>query len=219
MINFRTLGRAAIKAWPVGVAFSGIVVCWLLSYCLASYLKEQILYSGTLLQFFGLSTVAIGISKLRRDFGKPSVFESINSWFQLVISAFRKQSPVTCEIGPANAIGSSNVLAALYTSSEMSLEMRIEALEKALSDLREQYSKSVIDLKDNLSRVETLVHIESNNRQTGDANISKLLEGFAVGGIHLELVGLAWLLLGMFGTSIPKELADLLYYVSIHSPF
>jgi hypothetical protein len=74
-------------------------------------------------------------------------------------------------------------------------------------------------LKDNLSRVETLVHIESNNRQTGDANISKLLEGFAVGGIHLELVGLAWLLLGMFGTSIPKELADLLYYVSIHSPF
>jgi hypothetical protein len=195
--------------WPVWIALGGILGCWALSYCLASNLREQILYSGTCLQAFGLLTVAVGIRQLRRMFGKPSMYKNVYNWFQLVVSAFRKTASVHitgtgCFVAAGDALVASGSI-----SSEMTLEMRVDILEKALNDLREQHAKCIKDLDDNLSRVESLIRDESNKRQLGDTDISKMLEEVAVGGIHLEIVGLVWLLLGMFGTSIPDKLTKL----------
>jgi hypothetical protein len=43
------------------------------------------------------------------------------------------------------------------------------------------------------------------------------LEELAVGGLHLEWVGLSWLVLGVLGTSIPDEIAKLLHVVDVAS--
>jgi hypothetical protein len=85
----------------------------------------------------------------------------------------------------------------------------VAKLEKSLNELRELHDKGICDLQGNLSRVELLVQEEGNKRQSGDSEISSRLKSVAVGGIHLEMVGLVWLLLGVLGTSIPKELSKL----------
>jgi len=210
MIRYKELGNVLKDTWPVGLVFWGIAICWGVAYCLACSLSDQILYAGTLLQMFGLITVAIGISQLRRMFGKPSLFERITNWLQKLIGAFRKSVSIEIHNGMHGMVAGGSAIAGTLCTSPETLETRVEKLEKALNVLKEQHGKMLRTLEDNLSRVESLVHDEGNKRQLGDADISKMLEEVAVGGIHLEVVGLVWLLLGMFGTSIPKELAKLL---------
>jgi len=211
-VNYRQLGRVLVQAWPVGLVSAGIFGCWGLAYLGASNLTEQVLYSGTWLQAFGLMTVATGISQLRSLFGKPSLIDSVTSWFLLLIGAFRKPLTINADgLTSGSALTIGGLTAVGPTTSKITLKMRVAALEKSLDELREQHGKSLSDLKDNLYRVESLVQDEGDKRQSGDLDISKRLEEVAVGGIHLEMVGLVWLLLGMLGTSIPKEFAKLFW--------
>jgi hypothetical protein len=221
MIRFKELVKhLTVEALLVWLVSGGIAISWGLAYCFASNLSNQIRYTGTALQFSGLVTVAIGISQLRRMFGKTPVLECVGNWFRRLVGIFRKPVTGYANVSQGGAVGGGTGFVTTFTaSSKLKLKERVERLEKELKNLKEDHSNKLRDLSCNLSRVETLVHDEGNKRQTGDADISKKLEEVAVGGIHLEMVGLVWLLLGMLGTSIPKELADLLYYVSIHSPF
>ena len=45
---------------------------------------------------------------------------------------------------------------------------------------------------------------ESEERRKADEILSEKLKQLAVGGLNLEAIGLAWLLLGTIGTSIPE---------------
>jgi hypothetical protein len=209
-INYLQLREALVEAWPIGLMLAVTAGCWGLAYVRAANLSEQILYSGTALQVVGLLTVAIGISDLRRLFGLSPILKVITEWVLKVLRSFNQPVPVNGTIMSAQCAGTSSITAAmLSTSTKMTIKMRVAKLEKSLNELRELHDKGICDLQGNLSRVELLVQEEGNKRQSGDSEISSRLKSVAVGGIHLEMVGLVWLLLGVLGTSIPKELSKL----------
>ena len=57
----------------------------------------------------------------------------------------------------------------------------------------------------------------SREQQARDNELRKMaaqMEELAVGGLHLELVGLTWLVFGGLGTSIPDQIARLLRWLS-----
>ncbi len=62
--------------------------------------------------------------------------------------------------------------------------------------------------------MKTGVQREAAARQLADREIDKKIEEFAVGGLHLEFVGVLWLLLGTLGTSVPDETATFLMRIS-----
>ncbi|MBK5276130.1 MAG: hypothetical protein JJE30_13915 [Desulfuromonadales bacterium] len=208
--SYRPLWTAIKRAWPIWVAVAGVALCWIIAYFLAANLTKQILYAGAGLQFIGLATVAIGVRELRKQFKKPSMLESVRNWFQLVRSAFRKLQHLHADcMSSASMILGGGLAKVEVHRANPTLEMRIEELEKGLISLREEHGKSISNLENNVSRVESLVHDENNKRQANYEELRGNLENVAVGGIHLELVGLLWMLLGMLGTSIQSELAKL----------
>jgi hypothetical protein len=50
---------------------------------------------------------------------------------------------------------------------------------------------------------------EKQERAAANADISRKLDMVAVGGLHIQMMGLWWLLVATFVTSIPDEIATL----------
>jgi hypothetical protein len=61
----------------------------------------------------------------------------------------------------------------------------------------------------NLSYPTLREHIEreTQERRAENQQAARSIEEMVVGGLHLEIVGLSWLVLGVVGTSIPDEIA------------
>ena len=98
-----------------------------------------------------------------------------------------------------------NVLAPLR--SESRLEHRLRELQRSAEQLARETQRDVSGLRAEL-------HTESSARVNSDAKIEGLLQEFAVGGLHLEWVGLWWLLIGTAATSIESELATLFRWLA-----
>lgn len=210
MVHWSRLGQVLTKeAWPFWMFAGGSLCAWGISYVAASHLTDQVLYGGTVLQLCGLATVAHGIRQLQEMFEKPTLGNRLGAWFQNLKNAVipKKQNGrfdvpgivMTATVGNGQLVG---VMAGLK------IEERVDALEKALADMRKEQEMKFQDLDGSVMRVEGLVLEEGNDRHKGDVELFKKIEEVTVGGIRLEMIGFVWLLLGMLATSIPKVIAN-----------
>jgi hypothetical protein len=191
------LFRDARHAWLGigGVAFV-IFVAWLLSTTLCATVR----YTGTMLQILGLITVASGLIKLRRQFGRAPF---IANWFRKFKAAFILPKSIFGEASSSFAFND-EAHAVLRAAPGSPLEPRVLMLEQNLDSLRAEIRQLRREFGD---KIEESVQRESQQRQDGDKETAHMIEEVAVGGLHLESVGLIWLFLGVLATSIPDEIA------------
>lgn len=186
----------------VAVAFT---VGWFLSWFFSTTLSATIRYAGTTLQLLGLVTVAIGLSQMRQLFGRPSVSAAVVGWFGRLANAFTVPEPITGEgflaAGHATLTGKGRVVHGIKPGAP--LEERVSVLEKNLDLLRDELDAEVDRLQRKLTAVEASIDREKQVRQEEDAKTVRRIEEVAVGGLHLETVGLFWLILGVVATGIP----------------
>jgi hypothetical protein len=211
-----TLWNALNDASPVGLFLVGCAIACTFGYWRSATASEAVRYAGTALQIFGLATVAIGLSKMRRLFGQPSFLDGGRAWFRQMRAVFARPKTVALK---ASVSGSSRMSADLRVVHGIrpgaSLEDRILALEKNLDGLRDELDANVLKLRRELDSVHETIEQESAvQRQKYDV-IDRKIEEVAVGGLHLESVGLLWLVLGVLGASIPDEIAGLLHLVHL----
>ena len=83
-------------------------------------------------------------------------------------------------------------------------------LEENLSRLHDELDKNAQEVNRELGGLRKDLQQESQERQAADKNVTLQIEEVAIGGIHLEIVGLVWLFLGVLGASLPEEIARLL---------
>ena len=209
MIHWRTLGRVLKDAWPVWLFIGGLAGPCVVAYLWACNLSERVSYAGMFLQISGLFTVAFGIKKMRKLFRLPT---KVGDWFQNLKSVFKKSGQdVTLRVQDGIVtIDGGEVRPHISAPVGASLERRIEILEENLNRLREELDQRAQRFQDKLTFVERQILEEGDQRQAADKAISLQIEEVAVGGLHLEIVGLWWLILGVVGTSIPNQLAKLI---------
>ncbi len=92
----------------------------------------------------------------------------------------------------------------------VSLESRVEALEQALKSFQQESGESTRRLEANLGEVNKSVEQEREQRITASDSTSRQIEQLAVGGLHLEVVGLLWLLAGTLLSNMPDEISKLI---------
>jgi hypothetical protein len=193
------------------MALVGVIVAIVVGFGLSAKTSAGVRYAGTILQIFGLGTVAIGLSQVRRSFGRPSLVEKVVAWFRQLAAAFLPPKPITVQanvVGVAIVAGEARVV--VRASPGDSLDRRVTILEENLDRLRDEIDAKEKKVRTELSIVKAAVEREERARETEARRLSSQMEELAVGGLHLELVGLTWLILGVLGTSIPDELAKLL---------
>lgn len=162
-----------------------------------------------MLQLFGLALVAKGLSDARVLFGRPPLTASIRRWFVRLWSAlFRPPRTATLQADLGATLGLSGDLSLRkIPGSASTLEQRVEALERNLKELESEMRRDLDGFREHVGQIRTDVHREVRDRTDADRQIARRIEEFAVGGLHLEFVGMVWLLFGTLATSAPDETA------------
>jgi hypothetical protein len=173
-------------------------------------LADRLRWSGMLFQFAGLAMVVVGLNLSRQVFGQSSIWKAIVAWFGRVPYMVVPPKAVTATMNIREA-GSDGCSAEGTVSVRQgtSIEDCVAKLEDDLKRLHGKLAETKQDVR-NLRR-ETIEKIdqERSERYSEDQKISKRLETAAIGGIHLELAGVAYLVVGIALTSVPDELAAL----------
>jgi hypothetical protein len=215
MFRRQALIAALRDAWPVWLAIAGILVAAFFGWVLSHDASAGVLYAGATLEMFGLGTVAFGLSEVRRSFGRPSLREKCLAWLSQVASAFRPPKPITLQANAGlEAIVGVGARLIVRAGPGSSLDQRVAILEENLNRLRDEVDANESKIKREVAAVREALSREQQARDNEVRRMAAHMEELAVGGLHLELVGLTWLVFGGLGTSIPGEVARLLCWLS-----
>lgn len=214
-IRWRVLASKFREAWPTWLLLGGLASALAIGWAFSKTLSDAIRYAGMLLQLLGLITVAIGLSQMRRLFGRPSFGTKVYAWFRGLASAFRRPRPITLEgvgaIGSAQAFGDLRV--SRGTRPDAPLEERVSTLEQNLRLFQEELDARVQQLRRELTGTKESIDRERRERVADNQRTNQKIDEVAVGGLYLEIVGLFWLILGVTGATIPGEIAACLLSV------
>jgi hypothetical protein len=198
------------NAWPFWMVLSGIAIAAVFGFALSKNASASVRYAGAILQVFGLGTVAFGLSQIRRYFCRPSLLERVFAWLRQLGATFRRPTPITLEAHAGGFATVSGEAALIHKAGrDSSLDRRVTILEENLNRLRVELDAKDQKIRNDLSTLTGTIEEERRARETEVRRISSQLEELAVGGLHLELVGITWLTLGVVGASIPDEIVVL----------
>lgn len=208
------------NAWPTWLALVGLIASFFLGWLFSSTTAAAIRYSGMLLQFLGLALVATGLSELRSFFGRPSLREKLYKWLQQVAAAFRPPKPISLKAADTMHLTTSlDAVLIRKAGPDTPLEKRVSILEENLDRLREELDDKVKRLRQDVGKLRQEINSESEARRAENQKLNKSIEKVAVGGLHLEYIGVLWLFLGIIASTIPDELAALYLWALHAQPF
>jgi hypothetical protein len=217
-IRLRALGRVFVDANPAWLCLGGIllssVIGWLIARrssggCSPASASAALRYAGTSLQILGLLSVARGLYDMRQLFPKRK-----EGWFRRLGQVFGRPKVVSVEASAGStALVEGRPRLRSGAGPGATVEQRLEVLEGNVKQLEGEMDAEIKDVKEQVARVQGGLNRERDERRGADDKTANQIENVAIGGLHLEVVGLLWLVLGVLVTSIPDEAARLLYFI------
>jgi len=205
----RVLGR-----WLAEARLFGIALLVLLGPLYVSFRpgtsEVQVRVSGLFLQSFGVATVAFGLHRIRKMFGRPSLVTSLKAWLSRLPRWIRK-AVMAADTASISASGSITVESqwsifdpdSLIEAQVGELAKNVERLKVGLIAVKKDIDSRAREQADALQREQQL-------RAEHDEKLQALLEAAETGGLHISFVGVIWLLFGLLLSSVPREIAQLL---------
>lgn len=209
-IQWRVLLSATRDAWPFWLTLCGLIFAFVLGGQFSDKTSTTIRYAGTVLQVLGVATVAMGLSLLRKRFGLRPISENIFEFLKQILEAFITPKPISLEVADAYHLHDV-VIPKLYeaVASDASLEERVLQLEKNFVLICKELETTDQKLRKELGVVRSEIERENNERKAQNKQIMGTIKEVAIGGIHLEIVGVLWLVFAAFCSSIPDEITAL----------
>jgi hypothetical protein len=94
--------------------------------------------------------------------------------------------------------------------TDATVEARLDALEANLLTLRQEHTETAQELRESARRTDEAVTSERRARESAVTSLRSQLEGFGVGDLYVEMIGIFWLVLGVVLATIPSEVAGAL---------
>jgi hypothetical protein len=205
----KSMVRWLLEPAPIWIAVLVIVVVVLVCTCLASTPAVGLRYAGLALELAGVATVAIGLRDKWYTFEKPSLKNLVVAWLKRVP---RFSPKTTVHVGSGN-ITLGGLSAQAYgwhgTGPDSPLEQRVDALERNVEAIQGLIVQVRQEIRQEADKLNTKISQEERARLDADRALHVRLEKFGAGGLHLEAIGLFWLVTGLVLGSLPVELARL----------
>jgi hypothetical protein len=190
----------------------GIVSAVSLAALIGATAGEKALWAGTFLEIAGLAKVAWDLHQIRKTYNRPSIVNDITTWFRDVPSMFHRPKPVTISLSASGVVTmSGRATLTVIPAPGSPVERRLEILESEMSRLRDQITKDHTELTAQIHKVETSVTAERNDRGQAQEVLQRKVADLAVGGLHLEMVGLVWLFVGVILSTLPERVVAALW--------
>ena len=169
----------------------------LLFYLMPGQLHDRVRWAGTIFEFVGICVIVYGIDKTRRSFGKPFLLHEVWIWLKELRFVFVRRPTISAS---ANLQAGAAVLASfvtVVTRKAHTIEQRIAQLETEAGQLRTDLGTLDKRVAEQFQELRTALDKEAAARQVEVLSINKRLEAEMIGHSHVELAGVAYLLLGL----------------------
>lgn len=173
---------------------------------------DELRYAGLALQLLGVSTVLRGLRERGKLFDKPSLVTSTWAWFSR-FPQYKTQTVTLSASAVASATAFASADAVIWRGyrGEEPLEQQFRALVENLDTVRKELDRVSAQLTNQVGKVQERLQNEQSTRTDEINRIHKKLAELGAGGLHIELVGVAWLVAGIVLATVPVEIAELIY--------
>lgn len=204
------LARWLGRAWRVWGSVGVIVLSVAVASMLPGSLEAHIRYAGLFLQLLGVCTVVYLLSGKHHLFGRRGLWASTRQW-AAERPRFRGSSTtlIVASAGHAHISGEAKITKWFGTPPTATVEERLHALESNLQTVRADLAESRLRATKHLQKVEAAIQTERHERTDAVREVSTKLQKLGADGLHVEAVGLLWLIVGIVLATIPAEVAHL----------
>jgi len=211
----KALARWLTEAWRVWIPVSFVVVVLTVASQLPLSLADPVLrYCGLAFQLLGILTVVSGLRDKRRLFNRPSLVESIRLWIHRRPRWGAKQQTISVAgTGSIQISGSARVSVWRGVPADASVEARLAALEENLATLKTEQSEAEKRFQEATRKTNEAVDAERRARKSAIGSLRVQLEKLGAGGLHVEMMGVFWLVLGIVLATVPGEIAAVLKWL------
>lgn len=202
----------AFLLWLAEARLTWIALFVLVSALIVSFRPSasefQIRFTGLILQWLGIGTVAYGIRQIRQLFGRPGILKLFWGW----ISRFPPWPRHMVSATGTGAIESRMASVRGFGWSEIdptaAIDERVDALTKNVERLYRLLIQAQTDIDKELRKHSDTLSHEQETRAKDDIHLRLRLEAAETGGLHVSLIGVLWLLLGVFLSTVSGEIAQ-----------
>ena len=197
------------RAWPIWLSIFPLV----LILCLPGTLEDRLRYGGLAFELLGVATVALGLSEKGRQFDRHISSFFMGWWASR--PRFGKRSHVLgASVNLSGIVGMSAKLSIWHgTPPDSTVNVRVDALEKNLLNLRNEIDDTSKRLQEEERTRTEAIKAERLAREADRAHLATRLDQFAVGGLHIEWMGIGWLVVGLVLSNIPAEITKALHWL------
>ena len=170
--------------------------------------------SGLVLQLLGILTVVAGLRDKRRLFDRPSLLESVRRWLNR--HPRWRPKPQTIQVAGAaslSVVGSARATLWRGAPSDAAVEVRLAALEANLVTLRNEHAETTKEIQEAIRKVSETTERERRAHDSAIATVRRQLEGLGAGSLHVEMMGVFWLILGVTLGTASVEIATMLKWL------
>jgi hypothetical protein len=207
----QALGRWAMqaqRAWMPVLVVAGILG---LGSLLPVSLEGWLRYCGLALELLGIAAVVLGITSKRRLFGRPSLLQHVRNWLIMRPRwGIKQQTIIVTGTGSLELAGSAKVSMWRGAGTSASLEDRMAAAEANLTTLKTELEEVAEQVRREAKARADAVDAEHRAREAAVGDLRAQLEGLGAEGLHVEMAGVFWLVLGAVLATIPEELTGVL---------
>jgi hypothetical protein len=201
-----------VEKWRVWVPFVCVAAATLLGYLISGEVELRIRYFGLGFELAGIVTVALGLEERRKLFERPRLLQGVWDRVKHWVSIWWKPQTRVIEIrtGDTVMVGLTGKLSVWRgISSEAPLQERVAALEVNLTTLKDEQGDISKRLQEEERKRDEAVTSERRAREEFDQQLNRRLQELGAGNLHLEWLGVIWLLIGVILTTTSSELAKL----------
>jgi hypothetical protein len=199
---FDLLGWSRRFWFPLFLALAG----WLFWHLLPTNCEQEIRLTGVWLQLLGVGTVALRLQAAQRQFP--------GQWTEWLgrRPRLRPQRRILSATGFASGAGFFKPRVSLGPRPQSSLEERVEMLERGYGNLIDEVGGLEQKLSNRADEISTTLATETAERKAADNRNEELVKEIAVGGLHIDLSGVLFFLIGTVAGGASGELCWLLGY-------
>lgn len=205
MIKFWQLIKTQfLTAFPVIGSFAAVLIILVVASCLSRTADDSIIrYSGLMLQILGIITVGLGLRNRRVLFGRSSLAGYLQAWFIRWVKA----PSISLSASPTSG-DSMRVKLSVWRGvpSDAPIDTRLAALEANLEILKAEQADIYKEFREETRKQIKALDSECQLRESDIRKIQTLVDTLGAGGLHLEAVGLFWLIAGVVFGAIPAEI-------------
>ena len=179
-----------------------LLVWWLCSLDMLSETHMRGL--SMVLQVLGVGTVAVGISETRKLFDRTSIIVAFFEWFKQLPEAWSRPKPTAILVPPdfSNAHDWSSTIVE-NPPEEAAIEEQVKWLLTHYHKMNDELQALKDEFRSQGNVFENQLTDEKKTRKLADKNLQEKMKDAFINGLHLEFVGLVWLLAGIITGLFP----------------